>query len=337
MIIDLHKFLETERPAWTELEKTLVKLEDEPNWRMDLAQLKHFHYLYERASADLGKIVTFASEPETRHYLEALVARAYGEIHESREKAHRLRLFHWFFILFPQTFRRHIAAFWLAVAVTLAGCLFGGAALALDPDAKPVLLPFEHLQGSPAERVAQEEKATHDRLAGWKGRFSAQLMTHNTQVSIFTLALGATWGFGTILMLFYNGVILGAVSVDYILAGQTKFLVGWLLPHGSFEIPAILIAGQGGFILGRALIGWGRRASLRSRLEAVSRDLVILIFGVAVMLVWAGLVESFFSQYHEPVISYTFKIMFGLTQLSLLTLLLVRSGSSPAAQTQDPG
>jgi uncharacterized membrane protein SpoIIM required for sporulation len=162
-------------------------------------------------------------------------------------------------------------------------------------------------------------------------------MTHNTQVSIFTLALGATWGFGTILMLFYNGVILGAVSVDYILAGQTKFLVGWLLPHGSFEIPAILIAGQGGFILGRALIGWGRRASLRSRLEAVSRDLVILIFGVAVMLVWAGLVESFFSQYHEPVISYTFKIMFGLTQLSLLTLLLVRSGSSPAAQTQDPG
>jgi len=37
--------------------------------------------------------------------------------------------------------------------------------------------------------------------------------------------------------------------VDYIRAGQTKFLVGWLLPHGSFEIPAILIAGQAGLIL----------------------------------------------------------------------------------------
>ena len=337
MIIDLHKFLQAERPAWTELEKTLAKLEEEPNWRMDLAQLKHFHYLYERASADLGKIVTFASEPETRRYLEALVARAYGEIHESREKARRLRLFHWFFVLFPQTFRRHLRAFWLSLAVTLAGCLFGGIALALDPEAKPVLLPFPHLQGSPAERVANEEKATHDRLAGVKGTFSMELMTHNTQVSIFTLALGATCGFGTILMLFYNGIILGAVSVDYILAGQTKFLVGWLLPHGSFEIPAILIAGQGGLILGRALIGWGRRASLRSRLQAVSRDLVILIFGVAVMLLWAGLVESFFSQYHEPVISYNFKILFGLMELGLLALLLVKSGSSAAAQTPEAG
>jgi len=46
-----------------------------------------------------------------------------------------------------------------------------------------------------------------------------------------------TCGLGTIILLFYNGVILGAVVVDYILAGQATFLLGWLLPHGSFEIP----------------------------------------------------------------------------------------------------
>ncbi len=332
MIIDLQKFLETGRPAWAELEQILGKLEDEPNWRMDLAQLKHFHYLYELASADLGKIVTFASEPETRRYLESLVARAYGEIHESREKARGLRLVHWFFNTFPQTFRRHIRAFWLAVAVTLAGCLFGGLALAFDPDAKAVIMPFENLQGSPSERVAREERSTHDRLAGERGGFSAMLMTHNTQVAVLALALGATWAVGTILLLFYNGVILGAVALDYILAGQTRFLAGWLLPHGSFEIPAILIAGQGGLILGRALIGWGTRAPLKTRLRMVSRDLVTLIFGVAVMLIWAGLVESFLSQYHEPVIPYSFKIIFGLIELALLCLLLGKSGASAATE-----
>jgi len=337
VIIDLQKFLQTERPAWTELEKILGKLEDEPNWRMDLAQLKHFHYLYERASADLGKIVTFSSEPETRHYLESLVARAYGEIHESREKGRGLAVFHWFFVIFPQTFRRHIRAFWLAVVVTLAGCLFGGLALPLDPDAKSVLMPFEHLQGSPAERVWREEHATHDHLAGQRGGFSASLMTHNTQVAILALGLGATWAVGTILLLFYNGVILGAVSVDYILAGQGRFLAGWLLPHGSFEIPAILIAGQGGLILGRALIGWGTRASVKTRLRLVSRDLVTLIFGVAVLLVWAGLVESFLSQYHEPVLPYSFKIIFGLVELVLLSLLLGKSGSSTESVINKPG
>ena len=36
-----------------------------------------------------------------------------------------------------------------------------------------------------------------------------------------------------------NGVILGAVMVDYIHAGETLFLTGWLLPHGAIEIPAI--------------------------------------------------------------------------------------------------
>jgi uncharacterized membrane protein SpoIIM required for sporulation len=328
VIIDLQKFLQTERPCWTELEESLKRLEDEPNWRMNLVELKHFHYLYQRTSADLGKLATFASEPETRRYLESLVARAYGEIHESREKAHRLELLPWVLQVFPRTFRRHIRAFWLSVAVTLAGCLFGGTAILLDPDSKPVLMPFEHLQGDPAERVAQEEHATHDRLADRRGGFSTMLMTHYTQVSIFTLALGVTWGVGTILMLFYNGVILGAVAVDYIHAGQTRFLAGWLLPHGSFEIPAILIAGQGGFILGRALIGWGNRAPLKARLRSVSGDLVTLIFGAALILVWAGLVESFMSQYHEPVLPYSFKIAFGLVELAFLSWWLGKSGSA---------
>ena len=31
---------------------------------------------------------------------------------------------------------------------------------------------------------------------------------------------------------------------DYILAGESVFLLGWLLPHGAIEIPAILLAGQ---------------------------------------------------------------------------------------------
>jgi uncharacterized membrane protein SpoIIM required for sporulation len=152
-------------------------------------------------------------------------------------------------------------------------------------------------------------------------------MTHNTRVSILTLALGMTWGIGTSLMLFSNGLMLGAVAVDYIGAGQTKFLLGWLLPHGVIEIPAILIAGQAGLMLAMALIGWGTRTRLRARLRAISRDLVTLIFGVAVLLVWAGFVEAFLSQYHEPVIPYSAKIAFGLVELILLCLFLAKSGS----------
>ncbi|MEO7300828.1 MAG: stage II sporulation protein M, partial [Verrucomicrobiota bacterium] len=232
----------------------------------------------------------------------------------------------WLANTFPQTFRRHVRAFWFSVIITLVGCAFGGLVIAFDPGSKSVIMPFSHLHGSPAERVAREEKAARDRLADHKATFSTSLMTHNTKVSIFTMALGTTWGVGTILMLFYNGVILGAVCVDYILAGQTRFLIGWLLPHGSFEIPAILIAGQAGLILGRAFIGSGKRVSLKMRLREISPDLVTLIGGVGVMLIWAGFVEAFLSQYHEPVLPYSVKIAFGAVELVLLFLFLALAG-----------
>jgi len=49
------------------------------------------------------------------------------------------------------------------------------------------------------------------------------------------------------------------------------------------------------------------------------------------MLVWAGLVEAFVSQYHEPVLPYGSKIAFGLIEALLLTTYLARSGLSREA------
>ncbi|MBW2439700.1 MAG: stage II sporulation protein M [Deltaproteobacteria bacterium] len=326
MIIDLQKFISDERPYWNELESVLDRLEKRPEYKLSLSSLQRFHYLYQRTSGDLAKIKTFASEPNTRAFLESLVARAFGEIHETRKRPHRFAPLQWFFTTFPRTFRRHIRAFWICLAAMLVGGAFGVFVLLVEPAAKDVLLPFGHLHGDPSERVAQEENATVDRLAGAKSSFSSNLMTHNTKVAIFTLALGLTWGIGTLTLLFYNGVILGAVALDYVMAGETTFLLGWLLPHGAIEIPAIILAGQSGLVLAGALIGWGKPLSLRMRFRKISADLVTLIFGVAVMLIWAGIVEAFFSQYHEPVLPYAVKIGFGVLELALLLLFLTRSG-----------
>lgn len=327
MIINLRKFILEERPYWSELEAFLDKMEKEPGHKLNLPRLERFHYLYQRASSDLSKLTTFSAEPHTRSYLESLVGRAYGEIHETRERTHRVALFYWFFNTFPRTFRRHIRAFWISFSAMLIGCFLGGFLICVDPDSKYILMPFPHLQGDPSERVAHEEITDKDRLEGFKAAFSSQLMTHNTRVSIFTLALGVTWGIGTAMMLFYNGVILGAVALDYLLAGETRFLLGWLLPHGSIEIPAILLAGQAGLILAGTLIGWGQAVSLKMRLRKISADLVTLIIGVALMLVWAGIIEAFFSQYHEPVLPYEIKIGFGVLELILLALFLGKSGT----------
>lgn len=327
MIIDVDKFSAAEQPIWRELDALLQRLE-ESSRRLTLEEARRLHYLYERTSADLGKLVTFSSEPELRRYLESLVARAYSEIHQDLSGKSRFKPFRWLMHTLPQTFRRHAGAFWLSVAITIVGCIFGTLAMALDPAAKSSILPemFANHLGEPTERVREEESASNDRLAGQKATFSAFLMKNNIGVSIKALAFGMTYGIGTILVLFYNGIILGLIGADYVAAGQTRFLLAWLMPHGVIEIPAILIGGQAGLVLAGALIGWGSRDSLATRLRTIAGDLTTLIFGVALMLIWAGVVEAFLSQYHEPVLPYSVKIAFGSIELVLLVLFLGRCG-----------
>ncbi len=335
MIIDLERFMAQEKPCWDELERLLKRVEDDPGCSLGVAGATRFHYLYQRSTAGLARLDGLAAPPEFRWYLESLVARAYGEIHSNSGTAQRMAPGKWLLQTFPQTFRRHIRQFQLALLITVVGALFGAAALMLAPEEKGMLLPFGHLHGSPTERVAKEEQTAGKGMDGRKASFSSYLMTHNTKVSVACMASGMTWGVGTIILLFYNGVILGAVILDYLAAGQGIFLAGWLLPHGVIEIPAILIGGQAGLVLASALIGRGSGFSLNVRLRMVWSDLATLIGGVGLMLVWAGIVEAFFSQYHEPVLPYSVKIVFGLAELALLLLFLARSGRNKQVTRRD--
>lgn len=324
MIVDLPRFISAESAAWHELEEYLGSMATEPHRRLSLEEARRFHFLYQKTSADLGRVATFASEPDLRRYLESLVARAYAEIHETRGgRSVRWTPFSWLFFTFPAVFRRHINAFWLALAITVLGAIFGGAALMLDDEAKAAIVPrgFEHVLQDPSKRVAEEESGGKDR-GGGHAAFAAFLMQNNIGVSIKTMALGMTWGIGSVISLFSNGVFLGLVAADYVAAGQTVFLVGWLLPHGSIELPAIIIAGQAAFVLAGAMIGRGNRASFAARMRAVGPNVATIIGGVAVILVWAGLVESYFSQHHQPALPYWIKITFGILQLLALIAFL---------------
>ncbi len=335
MIVNLEKFIAEERPRWQRLDAMLQRIANDPWAKIPLADARELELLYQRAAADLARLASYSAEPEARRYLENLVARGHAEIHGARAEGARFRPLRWLTHTFPQTFRRQSRAFVLTVVLTLAGAIFGGAALALDPEAKAVLMPFDHLQGSPTERVAREREDQGRHLDDHKASFSGHLMTHNTQVSLTAIALGMSWGVGTLILLFYNGITLGAVVIEYMLAGETTFMLGWLLPHGVIEIPAILVGGQAGFVLAGALLGRGKRERLSARLRSVMPDVVTLAAGTALMLVWAGIVEAFLSQYHEPVLPYWVKIAFGV--IEFIALIWYLGGSGRSADKQSTG
>jgi uncharacterized membrane protein SpoIIM required for sporulation len=329
VILDLPRFVASARPRWAELESLLSTLEAEPDAERDVAFLARLHLLYERTAADLGKVRTFASEPELVRHLEALVARAYAEVHETRNRRSRLSLRRLAGLVLqdaPRAVRRHPRALLLGTLLTLAGMAFGALALGVDPAAKRVLIPFEHLSGDPAERVRQEEGGESRDADGHRAAFSSALVTHNVRVAVFAFALGGTAGAGTAVLLFHNGVVLGAIGFDYVRAGQTPFLLGWLLPHGTVEIPAFLLAGQAGLVLGASLLGRSSRLPLAARLRGVLPDLVAILALVVALLSWAAIIESYLSQHHEPTLPYGMKAGFGLLEGVLLAAFLLRAG-----------
>lgn len=328
MIVNLQRFVNRELPYWERLEEKLARLDRQPDAFMDIKEIEELNYLYTRVSGDLARLSSFSSSQELKTYLEALVAKAYAAIYDTRKNRRKLRIVPFFTTGFPRVFRKHIRAFYAATLVLALGMLFGAGLLAFDPATKSTLMPFSHLKGDPSKRVEMEEaegEESHARTP--KTAFSSYLMTHNIRVSIKALAFGITFGIGTIIILFANGISLGAVLTDYILAGESLFLTGWLLPHGSIEIPAVLIAGQAGLVLASAMIGRNQgHLPMKERIQVIMDDLAALILGCAALLVWAGLVESFLSQTHAPVIPYWVKILFGATELVMLILYLGYAG-----------
>ncbi|HET8646110.1 MAG TPA: stage II sporulation protein M, partial [Vicinamibacteria bacterium] len=148
--------------------------------------------------------------------------------------------------------------------------------------------------------------------------FGASLYTHNIQVSFAAFALGALTIAGGLLLLFYNGVILGAVAGMYFLDGVTTFFFAWVGPHGSLEIPAIVFGGAAGLRAGRALLAPGVRtqgAALREAFPSVWR----MMLATALVLVLAGLIEGSFSQFSARTFPYALKI--GVAAVLLLALL----------------
>jgi uncharacterized membrane protein SpoIIM required for sporulation len=326
VILDLERFQAQARPRWRDLESLLTGLESRPDRQLSSVEAERLQELYAQTAADLNRVTHGALADELRQYLERLVARAYAELYYAppiRSEIWQPRRWLRIFTAFPETFRRHARYFALAVLITLLGCSLGGLAVRYDPASVDVLLPADYLR-NPGQRVQVEEQgqARHVDSAQTEAAFSAQLIRHNIEVALLAAALGVTFGIGTAILLFENGVLLGAVAVHYARQGFGLFMTAWLLPHGVFEIPSILIAGQAGFYLARLLL---RRREDRNVRQSM-REWLVLVGGLSLMLLWAGLMEGFFSQHHAPVLPYWFKVAVAIAELVLLTTYLLLTG-----------
>ena len=325
--MDLARFIEDRRPDWRRLDDLLRQADRDGLSRLDIEEARELGRLYRAASADLLRARSRAGSAELVEYLNALVAKAHGRLHVGRG-ARWLDVRSFFASGFPRLFRRERLAIGLAAVFFVSGALFGAGAMSLDPGAWGYLMDHQHRYLDPDGRV-EREAVRGTAGAGAQAAFSAFLFTHNIRVAILAFAVGLLGGVLTAVVLFYNGVLLGALAQSYHAQGHALFFWAWILPHGLPEITAIFIAGGAGFVLGRAILKPGRRTR-KDALRVEGRRGAMLLLGLAPILVVAGVIEGTISQWHEPILPSWFKLLFAFAFFSLLCLYLLRAGRTGA-------
>jgi uncharacterized membrane protein SpoIIM required for sporulation len=317
-----NQWIQKRKPYWERL-ATLTAAADRARLRsLSRAELQELALLYRQAASDLSTLRQDRTSAATAAQLNHLLARAHHIIYSSRKSSWRGL---WLFLRdgYPRLFRQQIGYVFAALVILLVGTLAAvGFTLADRRFAEPILGPMV------LSSVERHEMWTHS-IVSIAPQAASGIMTNNLSVAFGAFAGGLLLGCGSVYTLFFNGLMLGAVAAVCQQAGMALDLWSFVAPHGSLELPAIVIAGAAGLRLGQGMLFPGvfrwKDSVARAGAEAVR-----LISGTIPMLFVAGCLEGFFSPSAAPAL---LKFCVGGVLFLLLLLWLFRPLPEPDANS----
>jgi uncharacterized membrane protein SpoIIM required for sporulation len=229
-------------------------------------------------------------------------------------------------------FPRLVRAEWRVVVA--AGLLFFGplalliGALQLYPEFVHYLLAPEqiaqfHSMYDPGnKRLGMREADTSLAMFGF-------YIWNNVRIGFQTFAGGLAFGVGSVWFLGANGIIIGATAGYLTQVGYSQTFWSFVAGHSSPELLAIVISGAAGLRLGLALIAPGG-LSRKAALMAAAKPAVRLMYGAALMFMFAAFVEAFWSPLAG--LPFELKIGVGLAGWALALAYFVLAGRGSAAR-----
>lgn len=197
---------------------------------------------------------------------------------------------------FPAVLRDNAGLFWLAAALFyLPGILLGLMTLFDDQIIYSIM----------AESQVSSMEAMYDPANQHVGRESGResdtdfqmfgfYIFNNISIGFRTFASGLLLGIGSVLVLVYNGIVIGGVAGHLTRLGFTDTFWPFVSGHSSLELTAIIICGTAGLMLARAVFQPGPYSRIHA-LVLTGRDAIVLVSGAAIMLLLAAFVEAFWS------------------------------------------
>ncbi|MBN1798123.1 MAG: stage II sporulation protein M [Spirochaetales bacterium] len=145
---------------------------------------------------------------------------------------------------------------------------------------------------------------------------------NNISINFRTFAGGALLGFGSLFILMFNSVYIGAIAAHIVNIGFSETFFPFVSGHSAFELTAVIFVAVAGFRLGWSLISPGRYSRKQAFKRAAYRAIPI-VYGSVLMTFLAAIIEAFWSAY--PMDS-TFKYIAGAGLWVLLFMYFIFAG-----------
>ena len=328
-------FLKQRQADWSRFETLVKRISRSGKKRLRPEELAEFSRLFRELSNDLATIRSRAWGQHIVNYLNDLVSRGHNGYYSAPPTSIPQQMVKFFTSGFPRLLRanmRYFVVAWLLFFVPLG---ITWTAIQVNPSLAYRIIPTKQLEmmdemyADPSDDEEEEnessesvEESLNSGFAEERSLMAGFYIRHNTGIALRSFILGVTFGVGTVYILLYNGVAIGAIAGFVIASGHSERFLTFVVSHGSFELTAIAIAGAGGLMLGDSLIHRGQR-SLVDSLSTKALDAIKIMGGAAVMLFIAALIEAYWSPSGIPT---TIKVTVGAILWVLVYTYLFMAG-----------
>ncbi|HEU0133411.1 MAG TPA: stage II sporulation protein M [Allosphingosinicella sp.] len=291
VVVNASRFRAAHEADWERLDRLVTRMEKRSIKALSDDDILALPLLYRTTLSSLGVARDTSLDRALTTYLEQLSTRAYFQIYGVQTSVWR-QLGHFFARGWPDAVRGLWRETLVCVALTLASATVAFLLVLGDPSWFFGIIPESLSAGRDPSASAEALRATlYDRQESMLATFAAYLFTHNSQIAIFSFALGFAFAVPTILLILYNGLMVGAFFAVFAAKGLAFNLGGWLAIHGTTELFAINIAGAAGIRIGTAIAFPGLDTRTEAAVRA-GRPAAVAMAGTVLMLAVAGLLEG---------------------------------------------
>lgn len=249
--------------------------------------------LYIQLTDDLSYARTFYPKSAVVSYLNGLAVRLHQHIYRNKRTPRGRFLSFWTreVPLAMAEARRNLA---LSLAIFAVAVLIGAVSAAHDDTFVRLILGDDYVDMTLNNIKQGRPMGVYDSME--EGGMFLHITTNNIRVSFIAFVAGLLASFGTVLVLLYNGVMLGAFQYFFHEQGVLAESVLTIWVHGTLEISAIVVAGGAGLTLGNSWLFPGTYTRAESFRRGARTGLKV-VMGLLPVFIAAGFLESFVTRH----------------------------------------